>query len=81
MAKTDAGQAPTIFQSQIPTSRSSMFCHNRDYSGSLYAINHKGNGSLLHYDRAMLFLISAIAKPGLRPLGHVREQLRMVWQR
>jgi ADP-heptose:LPS heptosyltransferase len=29
----------------------------------------------------MLFLISAIAKAGFRPFGHVREQLRMVWHR
>lgn len=33
------------------------------------------------YEKAILFLISAIAKAGLRPLGHVRLQLRMVWQR
>jgi hypothetical protein len=29
--------------------------------------------------RAMLFLISAMALAGFKPLGHVREQLRMVW--
>ena len=29
----------------------------------------------------MLFLISWMALPGFSPLGHVREQLRMVWQR
>lgn len=34
-----------------------------------------------HYENAIVFLISAIALPGLNPLGHVREQLRMVWQR
>lgn len=31
--------------------------------------------------KAMLFLISAIAKAGFNPFGHVREQLRIVWQR
>jgi len=29
----------------------------------------------------MLFLSSAIARAGFKPLGHVLEQLRMVWQR
>jgi hypothetical protein len=29
----------------------------------------------------MLFLISAIASAGFSPLGHVLEQLRMVWHR
>jgi hypothetical protein len=29
----------------------------------------------------MLFLISAMANAGFRPLGHVLEQFRMVWQR
>lgn len=29
----------------------------------------------------MLFLISAIANAGLRPLGHVRLQFKMVWHR
>ena len=33
------------------------------------------------YVNAMLFLISAMASAGFKPLGHVREQLRMVWQR
>lgn len=33
------------------------------------------------YAKAILFLISAIARPGFRPLGHVREQFMMVWQR
>lgn len=33
------------------------------------------------YENAITFLISAIALPGLNPFGHVREQLRMVWQR
>ena len=28
---------------------------------------------------AIVFLISAMALPGFNPLGHVREQLRMVW--
>lgn len=30
---------------------------------------------------AISFLISAMARPGLSPLGHVRVQLRIVWQR
>lgn len=30
---------------------------------------------------AISFLISAMARPGFRPLGQVRVQLRMVWQR
>lgn len=29
----------------------------------------------------MLFLISAIASAGFKPLGHVLEQFRMVWHR
>lgn len=29
----------------------------------------------------MVFLISAMAFAGFKPLGQVREQLRMVWQR
>lgn len=29
----------------------------------------------------IIFLISAIALPGFNPLGQVRVQLRMVWQR
>jgi hypothetical protein len=33
------------------------------------------------YVNAMLFLISAIASAGFKPLGHVLEQLRIVWQR
>jgi ADP-heptose:LPS heptosyltransferase len=33
------------------------------------------------YVKAMLFLISAIASAGFSPLGHVLEQLRMVWHR
>lgn len=32
------------------------------------------------YENAMLFLISAMARAGFNPLGHVLEQLRMVWQ-
>ena len=31
--------------------------------------------------KAMLFLISAMARAGLRPLGQVLLQLRIVWQR
>lgn len=31
--------------------------------------------------KAISFLISAIAFPGLRPLGQARVQLRIVWQR
>jgi hypothetical protein len=31
--------------------------------------------------KAMLFLISAMANAGFNPLGHVREQLRIVWHR
>lgn len=30
---------------------------------------------------AISFLISAMARPGFRPFGQVRVQLRMVWQR
>lgn len=30
-------------------------------------------------ENAIAFLISAIALPGFKPLGHVREQFRMVW--
>lgn len=33
------------------------------------------------YIEANIFLVSAIARPGFRPLGQVRVQLRMVWQR
>jgi len=33
------------------------------------------------YAKAMLFLISAIALPGLRPLGQVLEQFKIVWHR
>lgn len=35
----------------------------------------------IFYENAMLFLISAIASAGLRPLGHVRLQFKMVWHR
>jgi hypothetical protein len=35
----------------------------------------------IYYAKAIIFLISAMALPGFRPLGQVREQLRMVWQR
>lgn len=35
----------------------------------------------LYAPRAICFLISAIALPGLRPLGQARVQLRMVWHR
>ena len=41
---------------------------------SFYSIGH-------NHVKAMLFLISAMARAGFRPLGHVREQLRIVWQR
>lgn len=34
-----------------------------------------------HTQNAISFLISAMARPGLSPLGHVRVQLRIVWQR
>jgi hypothetical protein len=33
------------------------------------------------YAKAKLFLISAIANAGFKPLGHTLEQLRIVWQR
>lgn len=33
------------------------------------------------YDKVMLFLISAMANAGFKPLGHVLLQLRMVWHR
>jgi hypothetical protein len=35
--------------------------------------------ALIYEVKAMLFLISAMAKAGLRPLGQVLEQFRMVW--
>lgn len=43
--------------------------------------NNNPHSPALPYENAMTFLISAIALPGFNPLGHVREQLRMVWQR
>ncbi len=33
------------------------------------------------YSNAMVFLIWAMARPGLRPLGQVLAQFMMVWQR
>ena len=50
------------------------FCH-----ASIRSYSRKKKDNI--YANAMLFLISAIAKPGFRPLGHVLEQFIMVWQR
>lgn len=35
----------------------------------------------LHYQNAIIFFISAIAFPGFNPLGQVRAQFIIVWQR
>lgn len=37
--------------------------------------------SELHYQNAIIFLISAIAFPGFNPLGQVRAQFIIVWHR
>ena len=50
------------------------FCH-----ASIRSYSRKKKDNI--YANAMLFLISAIARAGLRPLGQVRLQFRMVWQR
>ena len=52
-------------------------CHRRLRSRS----PNESPPRLPPHEKAMAFLISAIALAGLRPFGHVRVQLRMVWQR
>lgn len=62
-------QGPRIKQ-QIQSGAGHMRMSSTLTSAELIVFNHPV---------AISFLISAIAFAGFRPLGHVREQFKMVW--